>query len=217
MKGWTPRPASGHDGYMTLCRSIALLCLILPSLVRASDDRFQSLRDGAHRLDNLSSFLERYLGSCKDEQTRSECERELRSLRRNLDREIYLTSIAEQTLEIVRPERVHGGYRFVVTPFIDGGGIALTHGAPRRQDAAGRPLIDFVVLDGKLPPGMDEMALESALRTGRLELEIVFRPEGIWRLKRKGQPGFYEGVKSRFLGLRLLDSRSGAQIASKVL
>ncbi len=71
-------------------------------------------------------------------------------------------------------------------------------------------------MEGALPEGMDEMALESALRTGRIELEVIFRPEGIWRLKRKGEPGFYEGVKARFLALRLVESRSGAEIASKV-
>jgi hypothetical protein len=103
-----------------------------------------------------------------------------------------------------------------VTPFIDGGGLALTHGEPRRQDAAGHPLIGYLVMEGPLPAGLDESALESALRTGRVELEVVFRPEGTWKLKRKGERGFYEGVKARFLGLRLVDSRSGLEIASRV-
>jgi hypothetical protein len=117
----------------------------------------------------------------------------------------------------VRSERTRSGYRFVVTPFIDGGGLALTHGEPRRQDSAGRPLIQFIVLEGALPAGMDELALESALRTGRVELEVLFRPEGAWKLKRKGEPGYYEGVKARFIAIRLVDTRSGAEIASKVL
>ena len=196
---------------------LALITLFIsPALSLASDSRFHSLRDRAERLDSLGPFLERYIGSCKDELTRYDCEQNVREQRRGLDRRVYAASIAEQTLEIVRPQRTAGGYRFLITPFIDGGGLALTNGEPRKQDAAGRPLIAFLVMDGALPTGMDELAFESALRTGRLELEVVFRPEGTWKLKRKGESGFYEGVKAKFLAIRLIESRTGAEIASRV-
>ncbi len=202
---------------MTLRRAALLLTLsAAPALTLATDSRFDALRGRAQRLDSLGPFLERYIGSCKDELTRYDCEHNIREQRRGLDRQVYAASIAEQTLDIVRPERRAGGYRFFITPFIDGGGLALTNGEPRKQDAAGRPLIAFVVLDGALPDGMDELAFESALRTGRLELEVLFRPEGTWKLKRKGEPGYYEGVKARFLAIRLVESRSRAEIASKI-
>jgi len=192
-----------------------LLPTLLPTLSRA-DGRFDALRGHATRLDSLGPFLERYVGSCTDAFTRADCEQNVRRVRRDIDGNVYSASVAEQTLDLVRPERTRAGYRFVVTPFIDGGGLALTHGEPRRQDAAGHPLIEFIVLEGALPAGMDELALESALRTGRVELEVLFRPQGTWKLKRKGEPGYYEGVKARFLAIRLVDSRSGAEIASKV-
>ena len=171
----------------------------------------------AQRLDGLGPFLERYLGSCTDPAGRADCEQNVRAARRAADRSTFAASVAEQTLDLVRVERLAAGYRFVVTPFIDGGGLALTHGAPRRQDAAGHPLVPLVVLDGSLPPGLDDMALDSALRTGRLELQVVFQPEGTWKLPRKGEAGFYEGVKARFVALRLVESRSGAVLASRVL
>jgi hypothetical protein len=201
---------------MTLQRLVLLALLASPAISFAADARFDSLRDRAHRLDSLGPFLEKYVGSCKDELARLDCEHNVREQRRGLDRRVYAANIAEQTLEIVRSQRTSGGYRFLITPFIDGGGLALTNGEPRRQDAAGRPLIAFLVLDGALPAGMDDIALESALRTGRLELEVLFRPEGTWKLKRKGEGGFYEGVKARFLAIRLVESRSGAEIASRV-
>ncbi len=200
---------------MLLHRAAVLLALLAsPALSLGSG--FEALRGKAQRLPSLGPFLERYVGSCRDEFTRSDCEHNVREVRRSLDHHVYAASIAEQTLDIVRPQRLRGGYRFLVTPFIDGGGLALTHGEPRRQDAAGHPLIGFLVMEGPLPAGLDEPALESALRTGRVELEVVFRPEGTWKLKRKGERGFYEGVKARFLGLRLVDSRSGLEIASSV-
>ncbi|HYS82231.1 MAG TPA: DUF6066 family protein [Anaeromyxobacteraceae bacterium] len=196
--------------------ALALLAAAVPTPGTA-DGRFAVLRGQAQRLDSLAPFLERYVGNCRDEFTRADCEQNVKRIRRGLTGSVFSASVAEQTLDLVKPQRTRAGYRFVVTPFIDGGGLALTHGEPRKQDAAGRPLINFIVLDGALPDGMDEMALESALRTGRVEMEVLFRPEGTWKLKRKGEPGFYEGVRARFLGIRLLESRTGAEIASKVL
>jgi Family of unknown function (DUF6066) len=194
--------------------AIFLALLATPALAL---NRFDAVREQSYRLDSLGTFLERYVGTCRDEFTRSDCEQNVRAVRRGLERRSYTASVAERTIEIVKPERTRSGYRFVVTPFIDGGGIALTHGEPHRQDTAGRPLIGLLVMEGALPEGMDEMALETALRTGRVELEVVFRPEGTWRLKRKGEPGFYEGVRARFLAMRLVESRTGAEIASKIL
>jgi len=195
---------------------LVLLWFALPSEAAPEGARYEELRARASRIDSLGPFLERYLGTCKDAFTRADCEENVRAQRRGLDRGVYAAVLAEQTLDIVRVERTAAGPRFVVTPFIDGGGIALTHGEPRRQDAEGRPIIGLLVLEGSLPAGMDELALESALRTGRLALEVVFRPEGTWKMRRKGEPGYYEGVKARFLGLRLTETRSGAELASRV-
>ncbi len=202
---------------MKLARTLAALLSVATAATAAADGRFDALRGRAEALDSLGPFLEKYVGVCKDEFARADCERNVQAVRRAADGRTFAARVGEQTLEIVKPQRTARGYRFVVTPFIDGGGLALTNGQPRRQDAEGHPLIGFIVLDGALPPGMDEMALEQALRTGRLELEVVFRPEGTWRLRRGRQAGFYEGVKARFLGLRLVETRTRAEIASKVL
>src|SRR5512132_2986883 len=198
-------------------RSIIALLLALSAVPASASSRFLDVNSRAQRLDSLGPFLERYVGRCRDQDLRQDCEQNVRAVRRSLDGKAYSASIAEQTLEIVRPQRTANGYRFVVTPFIDGGGLALTNGEPRQQDAAGRPIIALLVMDGPLPAGMDDLDLESALRTGRVELQVVFRPEGTWRLKRKGAPGFYEGVKARFLAMRLVESRTGAEIATTVL
>jgi hypothetical protein len=48
-------------------------------------------------------------------------------------------------------------------------------------------------------------------------MEVLFKPEGTWKLKRKGEPGYYQGVKARFVGLRLIDQRTGSEIAAKML
>jgi hypothetical protein len=198
-----------------LLRLAALLVASAPLSSALAAGRFSTLATGAQRLESLGPFLERYVGSCRDAFTRDQCERNVRAARRGLDGRVYAATLGDRTAEIVKAERTRSGWRFVVTPFIDGGGLALTNGAPQ-GDALGRPRIGYLILEGALPDGMDEMALESALRTGRLELEVVFRPEGTWKMKRRGEAGFYEGVKARFLGLRLVETRSGSELASRV-
>src|SRR5690349_17968093 len=94
----------------------------------AAEDRFARLSREAERLESLSPFLERYIGSCSDPFTRDTCERNVRTVRRSLDGRVYSAVIDERTVEIVRAERTQAGWRFVVTPFIDGGGLALTNG-----------------------------------------------------------------------------------------
>jgi hypothetical protein len=203
---------------MTSRRSLrlaALLAALSLSPAARATERFAALASGAQRLESLGPFLERYVGSCRDAFTKDDCERNVRAARRALDGHLYAATLGERTVEIVKPERTRSGWRFVVTPFIDGGGLALTNGAPQ-GDAQGRPRIGFLVLEGALPDGMDELALESALRTGRLGLEVVFRPEGTWKLKRRGEGGFYEGVKARFVALRIVETRSGTELASRV-
>ncbi len=197
-------------------RALAALLAVAIAAPALPDTRFDALLGSARKVESLGPFLERYVGSCRDEFSRADCERNVREGRRDVDGRVFATSVGQQTLDIVRPMRTSSGYRFVVTPFIDGGGLALTHGEPQKQDAAGRPLIPYVILEGRLPEGMDDLALESALRTGRLELEVLFKPQGTWKLRRKGEKGFYEGMKARFVGVRLLESRSGAELASKV-
>jgi hypothetical protein len=117
---------------------------------------------------------------------------------------------------LVRTDRRGNDYVVLLTPFIDGGGLALTHGAPTRQDAQGRPLIAFIPIAVQLPPGTMDMEFESPFRTGSIELEIAFRPEKTWKLSRKGE-GLYEGVAARFVAVRVLNSRTGQEIAAKVL
>lgn len=195
------------------CLLISLLA-VLPDASRA-DERFEALRREAEPIDSLPGFVERYVGVCKDPLERAACKENVQATRRAIDGKLYATAISERVRSILKVEtRRGGGVRFLLTPFIDADGMALTHGEPR-LDGQGRPAIGFVIIDA--PAGVDVAVLEAALRTGRLELEILFRPAGAWKLKRRGEAGDYEGLKARFAAIRLVDGRTGTEFASKVM
>jgi hypothetical protein len=197
-----------------LIRCLAPLLLAAAFAPARADERFEALRRTAEAVDSLAGFAERYVGVCRDPLERAACLANVRQGRRSLEGKLHAAVLAERAREIIQVERRAKGFRFLITPFIDADGLAVTHGEPR-LDGRGRPSLPFIVMDAHA--GVDEAMVDAALRTGRVELEVLFRAEGAWKLKRRGEDGFYEGVKARFAALRLVDGRTGAEIAAKVL
>jgi hypothetical protein len=193
--------------------ALAAMLLAAPALAASFDD----LSAKAQRLDALEPFLERYVGRCVGREERAVCQRNVATARKEVTGKTFAVRVPDAAT-LVRPTLGGDGFVLLVTPFVDGGGgLALTHGAPTRQDAEGHPLVGLVPLRGRLPPGVMEMEFQAPFRTGAIELEIVFRPEKPWKLKRRGEPGEVEGVAARFLAIRVLDARTGKEIASRTL
>jgi hypothetical protein len=196
--------------------AVPLLLAMLAAAPPAAAANFEALATGAERLESLEPFLSRYVGRCTDVYTRSTCEANVAAARRALAGKTFAVRVSDAA-SLVRPSLEGERFLLLVTPFVDGGGYALTHGAPARQDSAGHPLIGLIPIRGKLPEGTMELEFQGPFRTGAIDLEIVFRPERTWKLPRKGEKGNLEGVAARFLAIRVLDARTGNEIASKVL
>jgi len=190
------------------------LVAALPAFAHEAD--FEAVARGAERVDALEPFLARYLGRCEDVYERAKCEANVAEARKQVSGRAFAVRVPDAA-GLVRPERRGGGYLILLTPFVDGGGLALTNGAPLKQDAEGRPLINLIPIPGAVPAGMMDMEFESPFRTGAIELEIVFRPEKAWRLARPGEKHGYEGVAAHFLAVRVIDARTGHPIAARVL
>ncbi len=195
---------------------LALPLLLAAALPARAGDRFDGLVQHAERLESLETFLSRFVGKCTDIYERRICEANVAAARRETAGKTFAVRVSDAAT-LIHAQIRGGGYVLLVTPFVDGGGLALTHGEPTRQDARGQPLINFIPIQGTLPPGTMDLDFESPFRTGAVEMEIVFRPERAWKLRRKGETGFYEGVAARFLGLRVVNTRTGDVIASRVL
>ncbi len=201
---------------MIPARAVLPLAAALLAMPAFAGSSFEALATGAERLDALEPFLSRWVGHCTDPYERRTCEAHVAADRRALAGKIFTVRVSDAA-QLVRPKLEGEQFLLLVTPFVDGGGLALTHGAPLKQNADGQPLIGFIPIRGRLAPGTMGMEWEGAFRTGAIELEIVFRPERTWKMKRKGETGDYAGVAARFLGIRVLNSRTGSEIASRVL
>jgi hypothetical protein len=195
--------------------ALALLAVTFTTDAAAAA-RFEAVAGSAQRVEALEPFLSRYVGRCTDVYARRTCEANVQSARRAVAGKTFAVRIPDAAA-LVRAELQGDGFLLLVTPFVDGGGVALTHGAPARQDAEGHPLVNLIPIRGRLPPGTMDMEFQSPFRTGAIELEIVFQPVKPWRLPRKHEKGEYEGVAARFIAVRVLDARTGAEIASRVL
>jgi hypothetical protein len=195
---------------------LAALAALLAGVQPAAAREFTEVAQGAERLESLEPFLARYIGRCKDPLERRACEANVAAARRAVAGKTFTVRVTDAA-SLVQPRLEGQGFLLLVTPFVDGGGLALTHGAPARQDGAGRPIVGLIPIRGKLPPGTLDLEFQGPFRTGAIELEIVFRPEKTWKLPRKGEPGSLEGVAARFLAIRVLDGRTGNEIASKAL
>lgn len=202
---------------MARARVLSLLGFALLALTpgaAAADARFDAIAASAERLEDLRVFLGKYVGSCTDPLERRACEANVAAFRKAAGTKRYVVRIPDAA-PLIRAQPKGDRVLLLLTPFVDGGGYALTRGEPRRQDAAGNPLVDLVAMEVPLPPGVLEMEFLSPFRAGAIELEIVFRPERAWKLKRKGEPGHFEGLAARFQALRVLNARDGSEIASR--
>ncbi len=193
--------------------AITLLAALSAPSFAATD--FASLATGAERLETLEPFLSRYVGHCTDIYERRTCEANVAASRRAITGKTFTVRVPDAA-PLVRPRLEGQKFVLLVTPFVDGGGFALSNGAPLRQDPQGNPLVGLIPISGRLPPGTLELEFQGPFRSGAIELEIVFRPERTWKLPRR-EGGSYEGVAARFLAIRVLDARTGNEIASKVL
>jgi hypothetical protein len=198
-----------------MLRPLATALLAALALPAFAGTDFAALATGAERLETLEPFLSRYVGHCTDVYERRTCEANVAASRRAVAGKTFTVRVPDAA-PLVRPRLEGQKFVLLVTPFVDGGGLALSNGAPLRQDAHGNPLVGLIPINGRLPPGTIELEFQGPFRSGAIELEIVFRPERTWKLPRR-EGGSYEGVAARFLAIRVLDARTGNEIASKVL
>ncbi len=195
-----------------------VLALIVPATSRSEAPRaFVNLRDKAQPLESLAAFLGRYVGACSDLLEKVECENKAKKARAELTNKLFYVILDESSSRMLKAGAYNPNTReftFELTPFFESAGLGLTDGAPKGQDANGNPRIQIVPVVAKLPYEAMPMDYERLIRTQNLKVHLIFKPLGLWSMQGKG--GKLEGVRSKFLAVRLTNARSGEDVALRV-
>lgn len=196
-------------------KSVTLLVLMLPALALAdADHRFAKLRDQAEVMGAVSAFVEKYVGDCQSRLLGGgECEKNAEIFRQGATGKKFYMIITEETSGVLQMAEVkrEGAFVLNLVPFFAASGSAITHGAPAKTDADGNPVMPFIRIDSQMPDGWNPAMMARQVSSQALRLQIVFTPQGVWSLPKKGG-GTMKGVKTKFDAVLVTVGRSGDQV-----
>ncbi len=196
--------------------ALVSLTLLLPTVALAdADPRFARLRDEAVPLESLYGFLERYVGECKDLFAGRECKEKAKRFRAEANARKYYMIINEDQATMLSPGPYNpANAEFIVNiaPLFAAGGYAVTHGAPKKTDANGNPVMMYLQAKGSLGPQMTGMGFARMFQTRQLRVQVVFTPKETWSLPKKGG-GQHLGVSAKVHAILVTVGRTGEQVA----
>ena len=205
---------------MNAPRLAPLLLLLLPLAALAQDDqgldpRFLALREGATPVGGLGSFLERYVGECGEPGLAGSCEEKAKAFRKAHEGKRLFLLVGEDAAGMLSPGAFDpdtGELRVNVTPFFPAGNYALSHGAPRRTDARGNPVMALLRAEGQAPDDWMPGTFQRLFQMRGVRAQVIFTPTGVWSLPRRGG-GKSRGVSARVEALLVTVARTGEPLA----
>lgn len=194
---------------------LTAVVVLIPALALAdADQRFAKLRDQAEAMGSVSAFVDKYVGDCASKMMGGgECEKNAEIFRQGATGKKFYMIINEETATVLSMGEVKSNGQFVLnlTPFFAAAGMAITHGAPAKTDADGNPVMPFIRVDAVLPDNWNPAMMQRQVQGQALRLQIVFTPQGVWTLPKKGG-GQLKGVKAKFEAVLVSVGRTGDQV-----
>jgi hypothetical protein len=200
-------------------RRIAALCLLvsLPAFAD-SEGTFSTLKDNAEKYDgSLSAFLDKYVGECSDPATMRECKEAATQFRKKVTGKRFFFLIGEEQASSLSPGKwfPNGEFTINLTPFFAAGNYAVSQSSPHHTDPQGNPVFPWVTMKGKASDVMEAQRTLREVSMRSVRVELVFTPESVWALPKKGGGKQY-GVKASFNGVRAISGMTGQAIATVV-
>jgi hypothetical protein len=193
-------------------RLAAFVALLLPTLALAdADERFVRMRDAAEPLGGLSAFLNRFIGECGDMFASPDCRTKADEFRKAYRGKKLYMIITEDVATMVSPagyQPASGDYVIDILPFFSGGKYALTHGTPKKTDAAGNPILPLLKVTGTTPEGWNGAMFARAFSSRSVRVQVVFTPLDIWSVT-KPSGGKVFGVAARMEAILVTEGRTG--------
>jgi Family of unknown function (DUF6066) len=198
-----------------LVRSAFTLLALLPGLALA-EGRFDELKKEAQPFEGgLGEFLELYLGDCGTASNTANCKNRSKEFQTQAKGKRFYALLREDEAGMVGMSdstRSGGDFTVEVTPFFPGAEHALTNAVPKKTDAKGNPILPVLMFAGKLPGVETVDDMERLFKNRGVRLELLFRPEQVWALPKKGG-GQLTGVKAKLDAIQVT-SRTGAVLAT---
>ena len=196
-----------------MTRTLLLLAALLPTVALAdADPKFAALREAAEPVGGLGQFLDKYIGECASSGgVDGSCRQNASAFRQKMRGKKFYMIVTEESAGMLSAGDfdVRGGeYTINVTPFFGAGGYALTHGAPKRTDANGNPLLPFLTVRGETKEGWSAMRFQRLFSSRELRVQVVFTPQDVWTLPKKGGGKIY-GVRAKIDALLVTIGRTG--------
>ncbi|QRK07189.1 hypothetical protein JQX13_45290 [Archangium violaceum] len=189
--------------------------LLLPAFALADvDPRFARMRDQAEPLGSLATFLDKYIGECSGLFVRPSCRSDAEEFRKKYENKRLYMIVGEEAATMLSPgpyQPGSGNYAIQLTPYFPGGSYALTQGVPTQVDSAGNPLLPWMRLSGTTREGWAATDFLRLFSTRQIRAQIIFTPQGVWSLPRRGG-GMQYGVGARLEAILLSHARTGEQL-----
>ena len=194
--------------------ALALLALMPAAALADADPKFVRLRDSAEPLGGLGTFLGKYIGECSDILSGPQCKSNAQEFRRTATGKRFYMIINEDSAGMLQPgpyDPGRGIWTLHITPFFPAAGYAVTHGAPKSTDGNGNPRMPLIKMRGKVPTGWNASSINRLFSSRALRVQVVFKPEGVWTLTKKGGEKI-QGVKAKIEAILVTVGRSGEEI-----
>jgi hypothetical protein len=193
-------------------RALIGLSLIVASAASAdADPKFAKLRDQAEALQGLGAFLDKYVGDCG---TDADCKKNTETFRSAANGKKFYMIITEESVTNLSMGTYDPGsqsFTLNLTPIFTASNSALTQGAPAKTDANGNPVMPYMTIKGEVAEGGNAPGIQRAVNSKSLRLQVVFTPQGLWTLPKKGG-GKIVGVRSRIDAVLVTVGRTGEQV-----
>lgn len=199
---------------MTRLLCVLLLLAAVPAAADV-DPAFAKLRDAAEPIEGLGGFLDKYVGECSALMDAKACAEKARAFRSSANGKKYYMIIGEDSAGMISGgpyDVANEEFTINLVPFFPAGNYALTDGAPKKTDAHGNPVLSLIAIRGKAKEGWDATTIQRLISTRQLRLQVVFTPQDVWSLPKKGG-GKQMGVKAKLNAVLITHGRTGEPVA----
>lgn len=190
-------------------RAVAYMTVLVAGLAWADQDpKFVKLRDSAEAIEGLGNFLDKYVGDCG---TDADCKKNTETFRSAANGKKFYMIITEDSVTNLQMGPYDPGsqtFLMHLTPFFAASSSAITGGAPSRTDANGNPVMPFMTIKGTVSEGGNAQTVARMISMKTLRLQIIFTPQGLWTLPKKGG-GKITGVKTHIDAVLVTVGRTG--------